>query len=151
MGHNHTVTPVTLCDFILGLIGKPKLCTKFEIASFSYSKNMKGRPQNFGSSSTFSPEWDFIMGLGEPQLHANFEVASFSHCRNIKRKSQNFGEDQDRPTFSCAWEFIMGLGNLQPHTNFDVASFSQCRNIKGEPQILGSSPNLGPFPLFFQV
>ena len=28
--------------------GKPKLCTKFEVASFSRYKNTKGEAQNFG-------------------------------------------------------------------------------------------------------
>ena len=34
-----------LCDFMIGLIGKPKLCTKFEIASFSHCINIKEEPQ----------------------------------------------------------------------------------------------------------
>jgi len=35
------------CDFMMGL-GKPKLCTKFEVASFSSYKNIKGKASNFG-------------------------------------------------------------------------------------------------------
>ena len=34
-------------DFMMGL-GKPKLCTKFEVASFSRCKNIKGEAPNFG-------------------------------------------------------------------------------------------------------
>jgi len=35
------------CDFMMG-IGKPKLSTKFEVASFSHRKNIKGKAPNFG-------------------------------------------------------------------------------------------------------
>jgi len=34
------------CNFMMGL-GKPKLHTKFEVASFSRCKNIKGKLQNF--------------------------------------------------------------------------------------------------------
>jgi len=36
----------TGCNFIMGP-GKPKLHTKFEVASLSYWRNIKGKPQNF--------------------------------------------------------------------------------------------------------
>jgi len=35
------------CDFMMGL-GKPKLCTKFEVASFSRCRIIKGEVTNFG-------------------------------------------------------------------------------------------------------
>jgi len=34
------------CGFMVGL-GKPKLCTKFEVASFSHCVNIKGKPPKF--------------------------------------------------------------------------------------------------------
>jgi len=34
------------CNFMMGL-GKPKLHTKLEVASFSRCRNSKGEPQNF--------------------------------------------------------------------------------------------------------
>ena len=37
------------CDFMMGL-GKPKLCTKFEIASFSHCVNIERKPQILGLS-----------------------------------------------------------------------------------------------------
>jgi len=37
------------------------------------------------------------------------------------------------------------------YTRYEVASFSRCRNIKRQPLILGSSPSLGPQPLFVLV
>jgi len=41
-GHAHFSSG---CDFMMGF-GKPKLHTKFEFASFSRCKNIKGGPQN---------------------------------------------------------------------------------------------------------
>ena len=35
------------CDLMMCL-GKPKLCTKFEVASFSHCRNIKGAAPNFG-------------------------------------------------------------------------------------------------------
>jgi len=35
------------CDFMVGL-GKPKLCTKFKVHSFSYCVNIEVEPQHFG-------------------------------------------------------------------------------------------------------
>jgi len=37
------------CGFTVGL-GKPKLCTKFEVPSFSHCVNIEVEPQNLGSS-----------------------------------------------------------------------------------------------------
>jgi len=54
-------------------IGKPKLHTKFEVASFSRCRNIKGGPQNFGGAplaqghTHFLFWWDSMMGLGKPQ------------------------------------------------------------------------------------
>jgi len=35
------------CGFMVGF-GKPKLCTKFEVPSFSHCVNIEGEPPNFG-------------------------------------------------------------------------------------------------------
>jgi len=35
------------CSFMVGL-GKPKLCTKFEVPSFSHCVNIEVEAQNFG-------------------------------------------------------------------------------------------------------
>ena len=69
-------------------LGKLKLHTKFEVASFSRYKNIKGEPQNIRelaqprTTHTFSSRCDFVMGLGEPKQRTKFEVASLSCCRN---------------------------------------------------------------------
>ena len=84
-------------------LGKPKLCTKFEVTSFSHCINIKGKPSNFGSLQIFgrtptpgprpfSYACDFMMVLGKTQLRAKFEVANFSRCKNIIMKLKNFGE-----------------------------------------------------------
>jgi len=84
-GHTHFSSR---CDFMMGL-GKPKLCTIFEVASFSRCRNIKGDPKIFGSSPSPGPHpflcwWDLMMGLGKPQLLAKFEVSGFSYCGNIR-------------------------------------------------------------------
>ena len=62
-------------------IGKPKLYTKFEVASPSCCRNINGQPPNFGDSlaqGTPTFFWcDLMMGLGKPQLHAKFQVPGF--------------------------------------------------------------------------
>jgi len=65
-------------------IGKPKLCTKFEVDSFSHCENIAGN-SNFEprATPTLSSACDFIMGFGKPQLRAKFEVSSPRCCRNI--------------------------------------------------------------------
>jgi len=42
-GHAHFSSG---CGFMVGL-GKPQLCTKFEVASFSHCVNIEGEPLNF--------------------------------------------------------------------------------------------------------
>ena len=54
-------------------IGKPKLHTKLEVASFNRCKNIKGDPKNLGSFPSPWPRplfsWcDFMMALGELKL-----------------------------------------------------------------------------------
>jgi len=46
--------------FMLGL-GKPKLCTKFELASFSRCVNIEGDPQILGSSPSPGPRLAFLL------------------------------------------------------------------------------------------
>jgi len=78
-------------------VGQPKLCTKFEVPSFSHCLNIEVEPQILGSTPSqdhahFFLWCDFMMGLSKPKLCTKFEVASFSHCVNIEGESQNFGE-----------------------------------------------------------
>ena len=78
-------------------LGKHKLRTKLEFASFSHCRNIKGDPKILGSSPSVGPRpffcgYDFMTGLYKPKLRTKFEVASFSRCRNIKGVPQNFGE-----------------------------------------------------------
>jgi len=68
-------------------LGKPKLCTKFEIVSFSRCRNIKGEAQNFGSSPSPGPDRLFLVGFDEglrkSQLYKKFEVAGFIYYGNI--------------------------------------------------------------------
>ena len=50
-GHAHFSSG---CGFMLGL-GKPKLCTKFEVASFSHCVNIEEKPQILMSSPSSRP------------------------------------------------------------------------------------------------
>jgi len=60
-------------------LGKPKLCTKFEIPSFSHSVNIKVEPQYFRelplpkATPTFSYSCDFMMDFGKPKLYTNLK------------------------------------------------------------------------------
>jgi len=89
--------PLFIWVWFCGGIGKPKLCTKFEVASRSRCRNIIEKPRNIVRSSrsprppTFSSGCDFMMGSGKPKLSTKFEVASFSHCRNIKGEAQISG------------------------------------------------------------
>jgi len=50
-GSSPTARPHPLCPLgviIRWVLGKPKLRTKFKVASFSRCRNIKGKPQNFG-------------------------------------------------------------------------------------------------------
>jgi len=63
-------------------LGKPKLCTTFEVTSFSHCVNIEREPPNFGelpqprTTPTLSSACDFMMGLGKPHLCAKFEVVA---------------------------------------------------------------------------
>jgi len=48
------------CGFMVGL-GKPKLCTKFEVASFSHSVNIEGELQILGTSPSRGPNPLFLL------------------------------------------------------------------------------------------
>jgi len=80
--------------FMIGLIGNPKLCIKFEIASFSHCKNIKGKLANLwelldeSQVYTFVFRGDFIIELGKPEACTKSYVARptciFRYYRNIK-------------------------------------------------------------------
>jgi len=89
-------------------LGKPKLCTKFEVPNFSHCVNIQGEPPNTGeipqprATLTLSSACDFMMGLGKSQLRAKFEIASPSCCRNIIENPKFGGAplDQGQSHFS---------------------------------------------------
>ena len=72
--------------FLGKLFPKPKLCTKFEVASFSGCKNKQGVPILLDASlaqppTNFGPKRCFLV-LPKLKLHTKFEVASFNGCIN---------------------------------------------------------------------
>ena len=76
---------------ILKGLGKPNLHTKFEVASFSRCRNIRGTPKFRGAPLAqghghghFSSAWEFMMGLGNPQRLAKFEVVGFIYYGNIR-------------------------------------------------------------------
>jgi len=113
-----------LCDFMTGLISKPKLYAKFKITSFSCCRYILGEPLILGVSlaqgtRTYCYVCYFMMGLGKPQQHAKFEVASFSRCRNFKK--WNPKRLWSFPSLACVCDFIMGLDKPQQHAKLEVA------------------------------
>jgi len=77
-------------------LGKLQQHAKFEVATFSRYTNIKGEPQNLGSSSSPWLRPLFLCGilwwiLAKFQRRANFEVAGFSRCRNIVRNPKILG------------------------------------------------------------
>jgi len=78
-------------------LGKTKLHTKFEVASFNHCRNIKKELQFFGSLPSPGPRplsfgCDFMMGFSKPKLCTKFEIDSFSHCENIEGQLPNIGE-----------------------------------------------------------
>ena len=147
-------TFVIWCDIIMGLIGKTKLCTKFEVSNFGHCINIKTAKLCAAAiaqgHAQFSSGCDFMMGLGKPQLQAKFEVASFSHCRDTKGELPNIGHlpSPDPRPFLSRCDFILVLGKPKRSTKFEFSSLSCCRNIQGKPQILWSVPSQVPRPRF---
>jgi len=68
-------------------LGKPKPCTKFEVASFSRCGKIKREPKIIGSSPSPGPYPLFLLvgfNDGKPQLLAKYEVAGYIYYSNIK-------------------------------------------------------------------
>ena len=128
------------------VIGKPKLCTKFEIARFSHCINIKGEPQIFGSSPeeatpTFVFRCDFIIGLGKPKLCTKFKLASFSHYRNINRDPQilrNFRSPELRPLFLLGGILWWATTNPSCMPNLKSLALAVAEILKGNPIIWGA-------------
>ena len=129
-------------------LGKPKLCTKFEVASFSHRVNIKGNSQLSRSTPSPGPCVPFIL-----RVILSWALPNTSCMPNVKTLAQPLQKyyrgtpkfwgaplAQGMPTFSSGCDFMMGLGKLKPYTKFEVHRFSRCRNIKRE------APNFGELP-----
>jgi len=108
LAHGHTHFSCG-CDFMMGL-GKPNLCNKFEVTSFSHRANIEGNLQISGSSPSPGPRplffcvW-FYDGLWQtPAARQIWSHYSFSRCRNIIGNPQILGSSpslRPRPLFLC--------------------------------------------------
>jgi len=64
-------------------LGKRKLYTKLEVASFSHRVNIEAEPPSPGPHLIFF--WlNLMMALGKSQFHAKFKVAGFIYYGNIR-------------------------------------------------------------------
>jgi len=96
----------------MGLIGKPQLCTKFEIAIFSHCINIKGKPQSFEApqttaTPTFVFWYNFINGLGKPKLYTKLNSLASTITEILKGTPKCCGAPVARsytPTF-----FLCGI------------------------------------------
>jgi len=96
-------------------LGKPKLCTKFEVTSFSHRVNIEGGPPKFKNSPSlglrpllfcvcfydgtwqtpaarhahFSSGCDFMMGLGKPKLCTKFAGCPLIFLQRLKLATSN--------------------------------------------------------------
>jgi len=125
-------------------LDKPKLCTKFEVASFSHCVNIEGEPPNFGelfSPGSCPPFFCVRFYDGPWQTLAACQVAIPSHCKNIIGELQILSSTPSpKPPPLFFWcDFMMGVGKPKLCSKLEVASFSRCRNIKGKPQISGAT------------
>jgi len=120
-------------------LGKPQQQAKFEVASFSGCKNIKGKTPNLGNSPSPGPRPVFL--LGETLLWALANPTSLPILKSLpsvvaeilKRNSKYWGVPlaYDHAHFFLC---VMGLGKPKLYTKFEVASFSYCKNIKRELQ-----------------
>ena len=82
---------------ILVGLGKPKLCIKFEVASFSLCVNIEGDPQILGSTSSLGPCLPFLLRvilswtLANSSCVPNLKSLAPSVAEILKRKPQISG------------------------------------------------------------
>ena len=126
----------------------PKLCTKFEVDTFSHCIKIKGKTPNFGNFPSPGPRPLFLLGgilwwaltnsTSLPILKSLPSVVA-----EILKGNHKFWElplPRATLTFFSECNFTMNLGKSKLHTKFEVASFSRCKNIKGKLQNYGELP-----------
>jgi len=125
--------------FLVGL-GKPNLCTKFEVASFSHCVNIEGNPQILGSTPSLGPCLPLLLrvilswALANSSCMPNLTSLATSVAEILYGNPKILGSSPSpsHAHFSYGCNFTMGLCKLKLCTKVEVASFSRCRNIKGE-------------------
>ena len=117
----------TAYGFIVGL-GKPKLCTTFEVASFSHRVNIKGNPQILGSTPSPGPCVPFVL-----RVILSWALPNPSCMPNVKTLAQPLQKYyRGTPKFWGAplAQGMMGMGKPQLHAKFEVAGFIYYGNIR---------------------
>ena len=124
--------PPPILLLIVVLLAKPKLCTKFEVASFNGCRNKYGVPKFLGCSpspdpANFGPNSCFLISYSpNPSCVPNLELLA-STVAEISKGYQNFWDAPLAPTPP-----VLFLGTLlaKPNlcTKFEVASFTGCRD-----------------------
>jgi len=126
--------------------GKPKLHTKFEVASFSRCTNNNGEPQIFWSSP--NPRLRKLYPLGvflrclfsNPSCTPNLTLLASSIAEIIIIIFGSFHVNGSCPLVFFGCVFMMGLCKCNQHTKCEVATLSHCGNNIGEP------PNITELP-----
>jgi len=81
------------CHCMIGLC-EPKLCTKFEVASFRHCVNIEGKPQIFGSSpnpGSCPPCVILWWALANPSSAPNLKSLAWADAEILKGNPTNFG------------------------------------------------------------
>ena len=116
-----------------------KLCTIFEVDTFSHCVNIKEKTSNCWELPSTGPL--FLLGgilwraLKNPTSLPILKSLRSVDAKILKGNPQFWGAPlaHSHVHFSSGYNFMMGLGKPKLHTKFEVASFSRCKNIKREP------------------
>ena len=143
---------------LMGL-GKPKLCTKFEMASFSRLLNIEGKPQILGSSLSPGPRSPYLM-------HVNiwWTLANLCWAWNLKSLAQPLQTYCREPKFSGSYRnarppslFPLGvilwwaLTNPSYVPNSKSLASAVAEILQGRLRISRSSRTPGPHPICLLV
>ena len=120
-----------LCDFMMGLIGRP--CTKFEVDTFGHCINIKEKPQIFGSSPSLGSRPFFWVGFYDWLWQTPPEETPLA---------------QGHAPFSSGCDFIMGLANSSCIPNLKSLALAVAEILKDNPKILGNFHSPWTRPLF---
>jgi len=145
------------CGILWWALEKPKLCTKFEVASFSHCVNIEGNPKLWGAllaqGHAHPYAYDFTMGLGKPQPPAKFVVANPSYYRNIIGEPKIFRSSpspRPPPLFPLGVIVWWAFANPSCVPNLKSLASAVVEILKGKPRI-SVAPQHRATPTFLLV